>query len=194
MSVFYSFLRRGLSLVLGTALIALGATALLHHLDLLPEPEAAWGGFSLALTQSMETWQSLTLSLGWVLVGALLIALSLAGAGRRERSFQLQEHYHSAAGGVGRISVSEKGLTRLLARAGTEVAGVSGLEPTLRLEAEGWLLDCTVYVWNHASLPQVSEGLNQHLRQALEMHTGLPVRRLDLSIQHHGVQRAALPA
>ena len=86
---------------------------------------------------------------------------------------------------------SERAMLAMLAHAAEQVEGVREAMPELVLRRSGWRVGCTLSVWAAAQLPECSARVEQALRHALLVHTGIPIQSVSLTIHELPIGAAA---
>ena len=85
--------------------------------------------------------------------------------------------------GAGRITVAREGVRELVTREASRVTGV--MEASSRLEegADGLRILCRVSVDPTASVPQLSQEVQERVKAAIEHHLGRPVTQVTVHTQ-----------
>ncbi|GEM_PF-4575113 len=177
------FLRRFVVLAVGTALFAASTWLVLRLAGLLPGYELELAGLRIAVEPTGLGWTGVAPALAALGLALTVLALWMPATGD-------DDDWHVLAGAGGTdlpgsvISISGRSLRGLVARLGAEVEGVLSVEPRVRLKKDGWVVRCTVHTWPKTPLPELRERLGDHLREALEDLTGVPVTTLRIDIEH----------
>lgn len=143
---------------------------------------AAFPGFSLAIDGAALSWGQ---RFGWMGAGlAIVIAAGLLGIAalhqaRGPATFTLDSPGDSPAG---QLTVSRRGLTRLVAGAASSVQGVRDLVVTkLALQEKRWRVGCAVVLSAGTNAKAALEALQRQVTQLLADQTGFEVASVDVS-------------
>ncbi|MBN2799983.1 MAG: hypothetical protein JXX28_12625 [Deltaproteobacteria bacterium] len=175
MRLFLDITRRLVALSGAVSLMGAGAWGLSISAGVRSAPELA---VLRALVASFTPLGWAAVSGGAVVVGFTLGALAVSVA-REERGWHLLSRSEA-----GSIAVSDATLRALLGRVGGSVDGVSAVRARVRMGREGWDLRCHAECWTDAQLHQTGGALKEALSAALELHTGLPVHRADVTLTY----------
>ena len=176
----------------GLLLVVGGLALLAHSLDAAGPMRAAIGdgltlGLDLSALPLRQRWVWAAAALALTLTGVLLVALAVAQTSdQRERSQRVRLTGHSRNGlyGSGEVTVSMRSLYALVVHTAERDPSVREASPTLKLKRGGWHVGCRLVVTPDSEIPAVATRLKPVLADTLERHTGIPVVRTDLDVQH----------
>jgi hypothetical protein len=179
-------IRRMLTGLIASVLIALGLGLALSAVLILPAYALSFSGLELVFDLSAQSFLRRVMWVGWgafaSALGVLLLFLAMAPGRASKRLIVLKRALPELEGDT-TITVAERGLHALVARATRDIPGVRESDAVVALGRKGWALKCHLSLWGEAAVPEVVRQVDQAVRGALEHHTGVPVARLRIETQ-----------
>ena len=112
-----------------------------------------------------------------LLVGLLLLFLELRPGPREAPRITLKRD------GLGRVTVARDGVRELVDREAGRVAGVMEVRSRVEEDPAGLRILCRVSVDPTASVPEVTQELQERLKAVVEHHLGRPVAEVSVDAQ-----------
>ena len=112
-----------------------------------------------------------------LLVGLLLLVLELRPAPRAAPRITLKQD------GLGRVTVARAGVRELVEREAGRVAGVMEVRSHVAEDPAGLRIRCRLSVDPTASVPDMTQELQERLKAVVEHHLGRPVAEVSVDAQ-----------
>jgi hypothetical protein len=174
---------RVLVVVLALVTLVAAGVALLTTLGLFqPEQVAPMGAWFVdrlviftQLDPSSRGW-SVGVCLALILLAVVVLVLEFRPGPRAARSIVLKEDP------LGRVTVALDGISALVDREASRVAGVLRARSEVAEETAGLRIACRVSVDPESSVPDVSQQLRERLKTVVEHHVGLKVTQVAVDV------------
>jgi hypothetical protein len=187
-------LLRVIVLISGMALVGLAVFAAMLAAQVLGAGAWLWSGLRVELTlagldvASRGAWLAVALVAGATGVATLWAAIRQPP---RLAMIELTTRPNRTLYRGAKVRISERAMLAMLAHAAEQVEGVREAMPELVLRRSGWRVGCTLSVWASAQLPACSAQVEQALRHALLVHTGIPIQSVSLTVHELPIGAAA---